>query len=69
MTVLVTALAVMAGRGLAGSVAVAAAVLTGQLSVGWCNDAVDAHRDTACGRRDKPVATGGLWRCAFRCRC
>ncbi|MEU9192525.1 UbiA family prenyltransferase [Streptomyces hundungensis] len=60
VTVLVTALAVMAGRGLAGSAAVAAAVLTGQLSVGWCNDAVDAHRDTACGRRDKPVATGGL---------
>ncbi|MCT9089899.1 UbiA family prenyltransferase [Streptomyces sp. ASQP_92] len=60
VTVLVTALAVTAGRGVAGSAAVAAAVLTGQLSVGWCNDAADARRDTACGRRDKPVATGEL---------
>jgi 4-hydroxybenzoate polyprenyltransferase len=39
---------------------VAAAVLAGQLSVGWCNDAADAVRDTTCGRRDKPVATGEL---------
>lgn len=37
----------------------ALAVLLGQLSIGWCNDAVDAERDTAAGRRDKPVA-GGL---------
>lgn len=60
VTVFVTALAVAAGRGVAGSVAVAAAVLAGQLSIGWCNDAADAQRDTACGRRDKPVATGEL---------
>lgn len=60
VTVLVTALAVMAGRGAAGSMAVAVAVLAGQLSVGWSNDAVDAHRDTACGRRDKPVASGAI---------
>lgn len=60
VTVFVTALALAAGRGAAGSAAVAAAVLAGQLSVGWCNDAVDARRDTACGRRDKPVATGEL---------
>nr|WP_256362561.1 UbiA family prenyltransferase [Streptomyces sp. TRM70350] len=55
-----TALAVAAGRGMVGSAAVAAAVLAGQLSIGWCNDAADAQRDTACGRRDKPVATGEL---------
>lgn len=60
VTVFVTALAVAAGRGAAGSAAVAAAVLAGQLSVGWCNDAVDARRDTVCGRRDKPLATGEL---------
>ncbi|MFF9207569.1 MULTISPECIES: UbiA family prenyltransferase [unclassified Streptomyces] len=60
VTVLVTALAVAADRGAAGSGAVAAAVLAGQLSVGWCNDAVDAQRDTLCERRDKPVATGEL---------
>ncbi|WP_399931834.1 UbiA family prenyltransferase [Streptomyces kanamyceticus] len=60
VTVFVTALAVAAGRGSAGAVAVAAAVLAGQLSVGWCNDAADARRDTACGRGDKPVANGEL---------
>lgn len=36
----------------------ALAVLLGQLSIGWCNDAVDAARDIAAGRRDKPVAEG-----------
>lgn len=60
MTAFVTALAVAAGRGAAGSVAVAAAVLAGQLSVGWCNDAADARRDALCGRQDKPVARGDL---------
>ncbi|GGT33142.1 membrane protein [Streptomyces kurssanovii] len=60
VTVFVTALALSAGRGPAGSLGVAAAVLAGQLSVGWCNDAVDARRDTAVGRRDKPVAAGVL---------
>lgn len=37
---------------------VALAVLLGQLSIGWCNDAVDAPRDLASGRRDKPVPAG-----------
>ena len=60
VTVFVTALAGAAGRGVTGSAAVAAAVLAGQLSIGWCNDAADARRDTVCGRRDKPVATGEL---------
>ncbi|MER7663584.1 MULTISPECIES: UbiA family prenyltransferase [unclassified Streptomyces] len=60
VTVFVTALALASGRGPAGSAAVAAAVLAGQLSVGWCNDAVDAQRDTLCSRGDKPVAAGEL---------
>ncbi|MGW9435502.1 UbiA family prenyltransferase [Streptomyces sp. NPDC055607] len=60
VTAFVTALAVAGGRGAAGATLVAGAVLVGQLSVGWCNDAADARRDTACGRRDKPVATGEL---------
>ncbi len=38
----------------------AAAVLAGQLSIGWSNDLVDAARDRRVGRRDKPVATGEL---------
>src|SRR3954471_8758199 len=37
---------------------VALAVLLGQLSIGWCNDAVDAPRDLAAGRPDKPVPAG-----------
>jgi 4-hydroxybenzoate polyprenyltransferase len=35
-----------------------AAVLTGQLSIGWSNDWVDAARDRATGRTDKPAAIG-----------
>ena len=33
-------------------------MLTGQLSIGWCNDLVDRERDLAAGRRDKPLVTG-----------
>ncbi|GAA0374839.1 UbiA family prenyltransferase [Microbispora corallina] len=58
VTALVTALAAIGGRGAAGLPVVTAAVLTGQLSVGWCNDAVDAPRDAATGRMDKPIVTG-----------
>ncbi|WTW99806.1 UbiA family prenyltransferase [Streptomycetaceae bacterium NBC_01309] len=60
VTAMVTAVAAGAGRGAAGSAGVGAAVLAGQLSVGWCNDAVDARRDAAAGRADKPAATGEL---------
>ncbi|KPL30806.1 hypothetical protein JI76_35810 [Streptomyces anulatus] len=58
----VTALgcALALGSGLDGprSALVTAAVLTGQLSVGWCNDAYDARRDADAGRRGKPAADG-----------
>ena len=37
---------------------VVAAVLAGQLSVGWSNDLVDVGRDRRAGRTDKPLATG-----------
>jgi 4-hydroxybenzoate polyprenyltransferase len=43
-------------------VAVALAVLAGQLVTGWSNDWLDADRDTAVGRADKPVATGEVSR-------
>jgi 4-hydroxybenzoate polyprenyltransferase len=59
VTAVVTALAVATGRG-AGSAWVAAAFLTGQLSVGWSNDWIDRDRDVRSGRRDKPVARGDL---------
>ena len=50
-------LAVGSGAG-ARSVLIVAAVFTGQLSVGWSNDWVDADRDIAVGRPDKPVVDG-----------
>lgn len=52
------ALGVGAGAGRAGQVALA--VLAGQLSVGWSNDWIDAERDRAVGRPDKPVVSGGI---------
>jgi 4-hydroxybenzoate polyprenyltransferase len=58
VTTLVTALAVASVRDATGCMLVAAAVLIGQLSIGWCNDAVDAGRDTAAGRTGKPVVDG-----------
>jgi heme o synthase len=58
VTLVAAALAVATGRAAAGVAAVAAAVLAGQLSVGWLNDFLDAERDRAVGRSDKPVAAG-----------
>jgi 4-hydroxybenzoate polyprenyltransferase len=39
---------------------VVAAVLAGQLSVGWSNDLIDLARDRTAGRSDKPLATGAV---------
>lgn len=36
------------------------AVLSGQLTIGWSNDLLDARRDRQVGRADKPLATGEL---------
>jgi 4-hydroxybenzoate polyprenyltransferase len=61
VTVIATVLAAEAAPGelTAGRlVLVALAMLAGQLSVGWSNDAIDSGRDTAAGRTDKPAATG-----------
>jgi 4-hydroxybenzoate polyprenyltransferase len=60
VTVLATVLSAAAGRSAAGCALVAAAVLTGQLSIGWCNDLLDRGRDLAAGRRDKPLARGDV---------
>ncbi|MFW5470559.1 UbiA family prenyltransferase [Knoellia sp. CPCC 206435] len=48
---------------------VTAAVLTGQLSIGWSNDLRDRARDTAVGRSDKPLATGELSVSVARAAC
>ncbi|GAA0588343.1 UbiA family prenyltransferase [Kribbella sandramycini] len=58
VTALVTALAWSAGRSPAGCLLVAATILTGHLSIGWSNDAIDAARDTIVNRKDKPVVRG-----------
>jgi 4-hydroxybenzoate polyprenyltransferase len=60
VTALATAIAASSGRDLEGTFVVAAAVLTGQLSIGWCNDLVDRDLDRAAGRTDKPIVTGAL---------
>ena len=59
VTAIATALAVSSGLG-ARSLYVTAAFLTGQLSVGWSNDWIDAARDARNGRTDKPVGQGRL---------
>jgi 4-hydroxybenzoate polyprenyltransferase len=60
LAVTFVAVVLAAGAGLTPGrvVLVGAAVLTGQLSIGWSNDWIDAARDRAVGRRDKPVAAG-----------
>ncbi len=61
-TLAVTAFAVVialaVGTPARTAVLVGAAVLAGQLSVGWSNDWIDARRDIAVARSDKPVAAG-----------
>jgi 4-hydroxybenzoate polyprenyltransferase len=58
VTTLVTVVAWAAGRSAAGCVLVAAAILTGHLSIGWSNDAIDAARDTSVARGEKPIVAG-----------
>ncbi len=60
VTTVAGVLAALSGRDAAGVAAVVAAVLAGQLSVGWCNDFLDAERDRRTGRPDKPLAVGVL---------
>jgi heme o synthase len=48
------------GHDPAGIVRVAAAIFASQLAIGWVNDWLDAGRDRAVGRTDKPVATGAV---------
>lgn len=58
VTGLAAALAAALGSGWLVVALVTVAVGTGQLSVGWSNDWIDARRDTAVGRTDKPVVAG-----------
>lgn len=60
VTVFSTALAVLAGNTVGRCAVLAAAVLAGQLSIGWSNDRIDRARDQAAARKDKPVARGEI---------
>jgi 4-hydroxybenzoate polyprenyltransferase len=60
VTGFVAALTVSAGNGVATCLVATLAVLTGQLSIGWSNDLLDAERDTLSGRSGKPIAAGLL---------
>ncbi len=70
VTLVISAMALAAGRSLAGAVAMGLAGLAGQLSVGWSNDAHDAAGDIRANRLDKPTVRGELtsahlWSCAL----
>ncbi|MGY5891752.1 UbiA family prenyltransferase [Blastococcus deserti] len=60
VTVVATLLAVAAGMPPGRVALVCAAVLAGQASIGWSNDWLDADRDRAVARADKPVVQGAV---------
>ncbi len=62
VTTFVTAYGIALGHGAARAGLLAAAVLTGQLSIGWLNDWIDAPLDRAAGREDKPLARDAVSR-------
>jgi heme o synthase len=62
VTLVSTLLARGAGHRAADIGWVAVTVLASQLAVGWVNDWLDAGRDAAVGRVDKPLATGAVSR-------
>lgn len=69
VTALAAAYAVSVGLAPGRVALVTAAVLAGQLSIGWCNDLVDAGRDRLVGRSDKPLATGDIRAGQVRAAC
>ncbi|HEY0644789.1 MAG TPA: UbiA family prenyltransferase [Nocardioides sp.] len=58
VTVLSGLLTLAQGLDAPRAILVVAAVLAGQLTIGWSNDLVDRGRDRVAGRGDKPLATG-----------
>lgn len=58
VTVLAAVVAAAVGHPVWLVALVALTVVAGQLSIGLANDWIDADRDRAVGRRDKPVARG-----------
>lgn len=69
VTFVITAFAWSVGWRFPGLLGILVAVLVGQLSIGWSNDAFDAELDAAAGRTSKPTVAGLvtprlLWTCA-----
>ncbi|GAA2417419.1 hypothetical protein GCM10010420_54660 [Streptomyces glaucosporus] len=60
VTAVASLLALRGGLRPPDAAVVTAAVLTGQLTIGWGNDLRDLPRDRAADRTDKPLATGAL---------
>src|SRR5450759_4462219 len=60
VTAISAGLVALAGLPIGRGALVTVAVFTGQLSIGWSNDYLDAERDRAVLRSDKPVATGAM---------
>ena len=60
VTALSAGLAALAHLPMGRGVLLTATVFTGQLSIGWSNDYLDAERDRAVRRSDKPVAAGAV---------
>jgi len=58
VTSFVVALALSVDLAASTVVAIGLATLSGQLSIGWSNDLIDADRDATAGRTDKPLADG-----------
>ncbi|MGY1739221.1 UbiA family prenyltransferase [Blastococcus sp. SYSU D01050] len=66
VTTVATLLAVAAGVSAGRVVLLCLAVLAGQASIGWSNDWLDADRDRAVARPDKPVVQGAVSPSALR---
>jgi len=60
VTTVATLLGITAGVTASRVVLLCAAVLAGQASIGWSNDWLDADRDRAVARTDKPVVQGAV---------
>ncbi|WP_346621508.1 UbiA family prenyltransferase [Blastococcus montanus] len=60
VTTVATLLALVADVPAGRTALLCAAVLAGQASIGWSNDWLDAERDRAVARSDKPVVQGAV---------
>lgn len=69
VVVLATLLAVTDDLSPGRVVLVAAAVLAGQLSVGWSNDLIDEDKDRTVARTDKPLVSGAVSRRTVQTAC